>query len=115
MNAEALFAALDVKRRQEGLSWRDVARATGVSPSVFTRIAQGRRPDVDTFLTLCTWVGVSPGNFRDGETSGSDTLAVISAHLRADRALAPGSAEAIERIVQAAYTELSTHRTGRPD
>jgi hypothetical protein len=36
----AFFTAVDSKRQREGVSWRDVARETGVSPSTLSRIAE---------------------------------------------------------------------------
>ncbi len=102
----ALYAALDQKRRQEGLTWRGLAKTLGISPSTFTRMAQGKRPDVDTFVTLCSWLGVPAEEFtRDGASPDGDdnTLAVISAHLRANKKLSRKSAEAMEEIVRAAY------------
>lgn len=106
----ALYAALDQKRRQEDLTWRRLAKMMEISPSTFTRMAQGKRPDVDTFVALCSWIGVPAESFaRDGtewEEEEDNTLAVISAHLRASRKLSPKSAEAIEEIVLAAYQRL---------
>ncbi len=108
----ALYAALDQQRRQQNLTWRKLAKAMGISPSTFTRMAQGGHPDVDTFVALCSWLGVPAESFaRDGSSridqeEDSNTLAVISTHLRADRRLSPKSAEAIEEIVRAAYERL---------
>lgn len=106
----ALYAALDQKRKQEALTWRRLANITGTSPSTFTRMAQGHRPDVDTFMTLCSWLGVPAEEFfrrgRMVQQSGDNTLAVISAHLRASRQLSPQSAKAMEEIIRAAYEQL---------
>lgn len=106
----ALYAALDQKRKQEGLTWRGLAKITATSPSTYTRMAQGHRPDVDTFLTLCSWLGVPADEFKRGGTNvGADednTLAVVTASLRASRHLSPASARAMEDIVQAAYNRL---------
>lgn len=110
VDVEALYAALDQKRRQEDLTWRKLAKAMEISPSTFTRMAQGRRPDVDTFVALCSWLGVPAESFaRDGaelKDEEDNTLVVISTHLRASRKLSPRSAEAIEEIVRAAYQRL---------
>ena len=55
---EALYAALDRKRRARGMCWRDVAWAAGVTPSLFTRIGRhGLRPDVDNLARLLAWLG----------------------------------------------------------
>lgn len=50
------YAALDAKRECEGVSWRDVARETGVSPSTFSRLARGKDPDMRTFALLAAWL-----------------------------------------------------------
>jgi transcriptional regulator with XRE-family HTH domain len=107
----ALYAALDQKRKQQTLTWRGIARMTGTSPSTFTRMAQGHRPDVDTFMTLCSWLGVPAEEFmrgRHAEESQDNTLALITAHLRASRELSPRGAKAMEDIIQAAYEQLKT-------
>lgn len=107
----ALYAALDQQRRQQDLTWRKLAKGMEISPSTFTRMAQGRHPDVDTFVALCSWLGIPAESFtRDGSSredqEEDNTLAVISTHLRASRKLSPQSAEAIEEIVGAAYQRL---------
>ncbi len=108
----ALYAALDQQRRQQDLTWRKLAKGIGVSPSTFTRMAQGGHPDVETFVALCSWLGIPAESFARDGSDGDDkqedinTLAVISTHLRADRRLSPKSAEAIEEIVRAAYERL---------
>ena len=43
----AFHAALDSQRLAMGLNWKDVAAEAGVSASTLTRMAQGKRPDVD--------------------------------------------------------------------
>jgi hypothetical protein len=58
INVDALYAALDTKRRSQESSWREIARELEVSPSTFSRMAHGRRPDVDTFATLLRWLNV---------------------------------------------------------
>jgi transcriptional regulator with XRE-family HTH domain len=111
----ALYAALDQKRQVGAMSWRDLAGELGLSPSTFTRMAQGHRPDVDTFATLIRWLGMPAEPFmrssvpRDEEP---EPLAVISAYLRASPKLRPEDAEALEDIIQAAYRRLVTDRPG---
>lgn len=113
VDVEALYAALDQKRKQEGLTWRRLAKITGTSASTFSRMAQGHRPDVDTFMTLCSWLGVAAEAFKRGgpsEDGEENTLAVISAHLRASRELSPTGAKAMEEIIRAAYEQLKEER-----
>lgn len=55
----ALFAAvLDGVRASRGLSWREVARQTGVSSATLTRIGKGHAPDADNLLALAAWAGL---------------------------------------------------------
>jgi transcriptional regulator with XRE-family HTH domain len=52
IDVRALYAALKSKRAAADQSWRDVAAELGISPSTFTRMAQGGRPDIDTFENI---------------------------------------------------------------
>jgi transcriptional regulator with XRE-family HTH domain len=107
----ALYTALDSKRDAQRKSWRDVAGELEISPSVLTRLAQGRRPDLDTFLAMVRWLGTDADSFIRGDRPPAqeeqETVAVISTYLRADRALKPESAQAIENIVRTAYEQLA--------
>ena len=111
VDVAALYAALDAKRQSESMSWRELAATLGLSPSVFTRLAQNKRPDLDSFVAMTGWLGLPTDSFIDGEqtaeASPQETVAVISTYLRADKALKPASAQAIEDIVRTAYKELA--------
>lgn len=110
VNVSALYSALDSKREAEGLSWREVARAIGVNHTIFTRLSQGKRPDVDTFVSLTGWLGMAPERFVEGDEAvdmQEETIEVISSYLRADRSLKPKSAQAIESVLRAAYEQLT--------
>ncbi|MBI2373859.1 MAG: helix-turn-helix transcriptional regulator [Deltaproteobacteria bacterium] len=106
------YAALDAARKARALSWRQLASEAGVSASTLTRMAQGRRPDVDSFALLVRWVGLSADTFLSLESesdipfSQDQTLAVISTYLRANKNLSSESASALEDIIQAAYQRL---------
>jgi len=111
VDVEALYEALDVKRRSEGLSWRDVATAVGVSASTLTRMAQGASPDVEGFGKMVRWLGVSADDFiarARGKASKKqeELLVVVSRHLRASKELDPKSAKALEGIIEAAYKQV---------
>lgn len=104
-----LYAAVDRKRQSQGLSWRDLARKLQLSPSTFTRMAQGRRPDVDTFATLLRWLNMPAEMFvtpraTDGEEP--EPMAMISTYLRSSRNIHPDDADALEDIIQAAYRRI---------
>ena len=109
VDVEALYAALDNKRKTRGTSWREIARELDVSPSTFSRMAQGRRPDVDTFATLLSWLGMPAESFmrRTRATVASEEpVAMVSSYLRSARNVKPEDAEALEDIFRAAYNRL---------
>lgn len=110
VDVEALYAALDSKRKGNGTSWREVARELDVSASTFSRMAQGRRPDVDTFATLLRWLGMPAETFirSTGEEPApeEEPVAMVSSYLRSARNVTPEEADALEDIFQAAYKRL---------
>lgn len=111
-DATRFFATLDVTREGRSLNWRQVAVEAGVSPSTLTRLAQGKRPDVDSLAALVDWADVSADDFvvrvRSQETENGEPLAMISTYLRADRNLTPEAANAIDIVIKAAYENLRT-------
>jgi transcriptional regulator with XRE-family HTH domain len=62
-DARALFRALDRQRAEQGLSWQDVARATGVSVATITRTRQGGRMELDGMLAPVSWLDRSVEDF----------------------------------------------------
>lgn len=108
-DAEGFFASLDSQRQSRRLTWKQVAEESGVSASTLTRMAQGKRPDVDSLAALLAWSGLKTESFvkqPDGVSTESDPLTQITAYLRADSNLTSEGAAAIEAIVKAAYEKL---------
>jgi transcriptional regulator with XRE-family HTH domain len=56
LDVPELRRRLDARRRERGLSWRDLAETVDVSPSTFSRLADGRRPDADALVSLLVWL-----------------------------------------------------------
>jgi transcriptional regulator with XRE-family HTH domain len=109
LDTDALFAALDAQRKAKELSWRQVAGEAGVSASTLTRLGQGKRPDVDSFAALIHWLGVPADQFLEGgpkTANKAETMAMVSACLRASKTLSPKSLNALEGIITAAYESL---------
>ena len=109
LDVAALYVTLDSERQQRGMSWRQLAHDAGVGPSTLSRMAQGNRPDVDSFVALVQWLGMPAEQFmRGGATSnGPDHQATgpaqaVASLLRADKDLDAESAAAIDDILQAA-------------
>jgi hypothetical protein len=104
---EAFYAALDSHRDGQEMNWKQVSAETGVHASTFTRMAQGKSPDAKGLAALLAWSGLDPADFMRGRSVGRsrepNTLAKITAVLRADSTLKKESAAAIEQILKAAY------------
>jgi transcriptional regulator with XRE-family HTH domain len=108
-DAEAFYAALDAQRLAQRVSWRQVAEQSGVSASSLTRMAQGRRPDVDSLAALTTWSGLSSQDFvRENlpHPVRAEALAMISSHLKADPNLTREGATALDELIKATYERL---------
>jgi transcriptional regulator with XRE-family HTH domain len=108
-DSDAFHAALDAVRRARGLNWKEVAAQSGVSASTLTRMAQGKRPDVDGLAALAAWSGVDADDFvrsEGEERPQAEPLAMISTYLRSDRNLSPEAARALDELVKATYERL---------
>ena len=104
----AFYSALDSQRVAKKMNWKQVAAATGVAASTLTRMAQGRRPDVDSLAALVAWSGVRQEDFIRTEKGlpKPEPLAMISALLRADKRLPPDAARMIDDLVRATYSRM---------
>lgn len=108
-DSEAFYTALDAQRQSRRLTWKKVAEESKVSASTLTRIAQGRRPDVDSMAALVAWSGLDADAFVKRDTdapSEADPLAQIMTYLRADRHLTPEGTAAMEVLIKTAYERL---------
>lgn len=63
LDVRALYRDLDLIRCRDGITWRAVSRQTGIPASTFSRLADGRRPDVDSLCTLVAWLRVPLDRF----------------------------------------------------
>ena len=107
-DAGAFYEALDGVRRARNLTWKQVAGESGVSASTLTRMAQGKRPDVDGLAALAAWSGLDTDDYvRSVEAKPEPgPLAKISTYLRSDKNLSPEAATALDELVKATYERL---------
>src|SRR5689334_1221274 len=107
-DGESFYLALDAQREATGMTWRQVAVAAGVSASTFTRMAQGKRPDVDSHADLCAWSGLSADDYlrSSAREKKPEPLAMISTLLRADRTLSRQSAAMLDELIKVTYRRL---------
>lgn len=108
-DAGSFYEALDHARTARNLMWKDVAKRAKVSPSTLTRLAQGRRPDVDSLAALVDWAGLRADDFvvrvhsEQPDPNTGEPLALISTYLRADANLSEVQADAISKVIRATY------------
>jgi transcriptional regulator with XRE-family HTH domain len=109
-DAGAFYEALDGVRQARGLNWKQVAGESGVSASTLTRMAQGKRPDVDGLAALVAWSGLEADAYvrSDEARPEPEPLALISTYLRSDKNLSPEAATALDELVKATYERLRT-------
>jgi len=107
-DAMAFYEALDAVRQVRRLTWKQIAAESGVSASTLTRMAQGKRPDVDGLAALAAWSGLTTDDYvRTHEIRPTtEPLAAISTYLRSDRNLSPESATALDELIKATYERL---------
>ena len=111
-DSDGFYAALDAVRQARDLNWKQVAAESGVSASTLTRMAQGKRPDVDGLAALVAWSGLDADDYvrsRSEERPIAEPLAMISTYLRSDRNLTPEAATALDELIKATYERLRTH------
>lgn len=103
-DSAAFFQALDAIRMSRGLQWRQVAQEAKVSASTLTRMAQGKRPDVDGLAALSRWAGLIADKFFGESAPSEDPVAEASAALfRANPDLDEYQKEALKLLVANAY------------
>lgn len=107
-DAEGFFEALDATRQARKKNWRQIAEESGVSASTLTRMAQGKRPDVDSLAALAAWSGLKADDYvrSDSARQSAEPLALISTYLRSDKHLSPEAATALDQVIRATYERL---------
>ena len=115
LNTGALYAALDAQRSSRELSWRQLAKEVGVSPSTMTRLANGQRPDVDAFAALVRWLGQPADSFLTADDSEPrpepDLVAQLAPLLRARSDLNEQDVKYLEDLIGVAARRFQTERS----
>jgi hypothetical protein len=120
LDIQAMYAAVESKKSEVGLSWRKLADELDLGDhTVFTRMSRGQVPEINTLLSLSGWLGLPLDRFAHGEMTAPDarreTMEAITSYLRADKALAPDSADAIASVLRAAYDQLARRQAAETD
>lgn len=110
-DVKSFYAAIDGQRQSKRFTWKQVAEQSGISASTLTRMAQGRRPDVDSLAALLAWSGLKAELFVQGgkDPTELEPLAQMTAYVRVDPNLTPEAAATLEVIIKASYERLRTY------
>jgi len=111
-DAAGFYTALDATRQSRSVNWKQVAGSSGVSASTLTRMAQGKRPDVDGLAALCAWSGLEADDFvrsNDAQPVEAEPLAMVSTYLRSDPNLTPEAADALDEVIKVTYERLRSN------
>lgn len=115
IDVAALHDALDGERRARGASWRELAKAVGVSPSLLTRMGQGHRPDLESFAALVQWLRQPAERFMVQPESSPQVQPSLEAELapllRARKDLSDTDREYLEQVVSSAITFIRAKRS----
>lgn len=121
-----LSTLVAAKIRKDGLSLRDAALASQVSAPTLSRLCRGAMsglPDGDTLRRLANWLGVSTDSLleqsrrttrRANATPKPTVPEVVAAHLRADKNLAPDTAQALAEMFKQLYRQFTENTDARP-
>ena len=106
INTAALYSALDAARQERQLSWRALAGEVGVSPSLFSRLGNGLKPDTDGFATIVAWLRLPAEQFfeSDADDSGEDgrepdLMAQLAPLLRARKDLSETDINYLQQVI----------------
>ena len=111
VNVPALYAALDAEKEARRLSWRQLAGELALSPSTFTRMANGHRPDLEAFAALVNWLRQPAERFLstvEGAQNAAepDLVASLAPLLRARKDLTEEDAKHLQELFRAAVEQF---------
>lgn len=93
-----LAARVRNKRANKGL--REAARELGnVRPSTISQVENGKTPDMDTFLALCNWLGVSPSELIDEIKDPPTDADILRNWILLNENLPPDVAKALASLI----------------
>ena len=121
---QRLAALLKAHRGEKGL--RAVATEIGgVSASTLSRVEQGGVPDLETYLRLCRWLGISSDDLspldsahdviNTASAGTKPTPELVEAHFRAEKVLPQEAIEALSSMIRQSYKWAEAEGIGKRD
>jgi transcriptional regulator with XRE-family HTH domain len=108
-NANAFYDVLAAVVTAREVTWRELGRQTGITPSTLSRMAQGAWPDAAGLAALSAWANLNPADFvvRPPDQARGNSLSAIYSVLRSDPTLESTAAQALEAIIGVAYARFT--------
>ncbi|HXC78577.1 MAG TPA: helix-turn-helix domain-containing protein [Candidatus Acidoferrum sp.] len=115
IDVRGLHSALDAQRDAKSMSWRQLAKEIGVSPSLLARLGNGYRPDADGFATLVSWLNMPAEQFMTVEGAETDRpepelAAQLAPLLRARKDLNEADVAYLEDVIRATVRRAKAER-----
>jgi transcriptional regulator with XRE-family HTH domain len=112
-----LYAALDAARISKELSWRQLAKEIGVSPSTMTRMGNSQKPEINAFAAMVRWLNMPAETFMIDEDAAPrkepPLLAQLAPLLRARTDLDADDVRYLEEVIGAAVRRFDSERAAR--
>jgi transcriptional regulator with XRE-family HTH domain len=116
-----LYAALDAARASKKLSWRQLAKEIGVSPSTMTRMGNSQKPEINAFAAMVRWLNMPAETFMIDEDTAPRAaprkepplLAQLAPLLRARTDLDADDVRYLEEVIGAAVRRFDSERAAR--
>lgn len=107
LDTNRLAALVRNKRGNKGL-WEASREISNVSSATLSRIENGNAPNMETFLALCNWLEVHPGDLfvTDQKELELDTEEELVLLLLADKRLNSDASYSLAQIIRATYRYL---------
>ena len=103
-----------VRERRGRRGLRATAAEIGTSAPTLSRIESGKMPDLQTFGKLCRWLELDPASLLgvSPRQQGTEQPNAATAHLKADREIAPETARAPGERDNSSTTDDRRHARG---
>lgn len=99
---------LHEQRTVQGLSLRELAAETGVPYSTLARVEAGKVPDLKTFRSIVSWLGISPDRFFPIARRREESTPEFVAHaLRSDPTLNDQARDQLSSVFSQMYATLT--------
>lgn len=115
LDIHRLVSALDAQRRAEGLSWRQLAAESGVSPSLLSRMRNDQKPDADDLATLLSWLNTDAEIFfvseaPEGQARTPELATQLAPLLRSRKDFSESEVAFLQNVIESSISLVKAQR-----